>query len=128
MGLISGLLLLPITAPVRGFEFLLEQMRDQADSVLRDEGRAFAELIDLGMRHAAGQLDDTEFAEQESELLARLDAIREEREQLLEDESYDDDAWDDDEPSDADDASADDDSPPIDGEPVDAGDSVEDER
>ncbi len=79
MGLISGLLLLPVTAPARSFRFLIEQLRDEADSVMNDEGRAFAELIDASMRHSAGQLSDAEFAEQESALLARLNAIREER-------------------------------------------------
>lgn len=83
MGLISGLLLLPVTAPVRGFRLLLEHLRDQAEAALRDEGRAFAELIDLSMRHHAGQLSDAEFAEQEAALLERLSSIREYREELL---------------------------------------------
>jgi hypothetical protein len=83
MGLLSGLLLLPITGPVHGFRFILERLREEAESVLRDEGRAFAELIDLSMRHSAGQLSDAEFAEQEAELLERLNSIREYRDELL---------------------------------------------
>ena len=83
MGLITGLLLLPVTGPVRSFRFLLERIRDEAEAVLRDEGRAFAELIDLGMRHSAGQLSDADFAEQEKELLERLSSIREYRGELL---------------------------------------------
>ena len=83
MGLISGLLLLPITGPVHGFRLFLERLRDEAEAVLHDEGRAFAELIDLSMRHDAGQLSDAEFSAQESELLERLNSIREYRNDLL---------------------------------------------
>ncbi len=83
MGIIGGLLLLPITGPVRGFRFLMERLRDEAEAALLDEGRTFAELIDLSMRRNAGQLSDAEYAEQEAELLGRLNTIREYREELL---------------------------------------------
>lgn len=83
MGLVSGLLLLPITGPVHGFRLLLERLRDEAESVLHDEGRAFAELIDLSMRHNAGLLSDAAFAEQEVVLLERLSSIRDYRDALL---------------------------------------------
>ena len=83
MGLISGLLLLPIMGPVHGFRFVLERLHEDAEAALRDEGRAFAELIDLSMRHAAGQLTDAEFAEQESAMLERLSTLREYRDGLL---------------------------------------------
>jgi hypothetical protein len=87
MGLLSGLLLLPITGPVHGFWFVLERLREDAEAALRDEGRAFAELIDLSMRHGAGQLSDEEFARQEAALLERLSSIREYRDELLHGES-----------------------------------------
>jgi len=83
MGLIGGLLLLPVTGPVWAFRSLLERLRDEAEAALRDEGRAFAELIDLSMRHNAGQLSDAEFDEQEAALLERLSSIREYRDELL---------------------------------------------
>ena len=96
MGVVTGLLLLPITGPVQGFRLLVERLRDEAESVLHDEGRAFAELIDLSMRHNAGLLSDDAFAEQETVLLERLSTIREYRDDLLhgerheeEDESFD---------------------------------------
>jgi hypothetical protein len=83
VGAITGLLLFPVMAPVWGFRLLLEQLREEAEAVLRDEGRAFAELIDLSMRHNTGQLSDAEYAEQEAELLERLSSIREYRNELL---------------------------------------------
>ena len=85
MGVVTGLLLLPITGPVQGFRLLVERLRDEAESVLHDEGRAFA-----------GLLSDDAFAEQETVLLERLSTIREYRDDLLhgerheeEDESFD---------------------------------------
>jgi len=83
MGLVTGLLLLPITGPIHGFRLFLERLRDEAEAVLHDEGRAFAELIDLSMRHDAGQLSDAEFSAQEAELLERLSSMRDYREDLL---------------------------------------------
>jgi hypothetical protein len=91
MGAITGLLLAPFMAPVWGFRFLLERLRDEAEAVLRDEGRAFAELIELSMRHSSGQLTDAQYAEQESQLLERLNSIREYRHELLHGESVEDD-------------------------------------
>ena len=83
MGLVTGLLLLPFTAPAHGFRFFLERIRDEAEAALLDEGRAFAELVDLSMRRNTGQLSDGEFEAQEAELLERLSSIREYREELL---------------------------------------------
>ena len=102
IGVVTGLLLLPITGPVRGFRFMLARLRDEAEAVLRDVGREFAELIDLSMRHNAGQLSDEEYVEQEAELLERLTAIREYWNELLypepdEDELIYADAYDDEE-------------------------------
>jgi hypothetical protein len=83
LGFVTGLLLFPLMGPVWGFRFVLERLRDEAEAVLRDEGRAFAEMIDLSLRHQAGQISDAEFAEQEAELLERLSSIRDYRDELL---------------------------------------------
>ena len=83
MGTIVWLLALPVMAPVMGFRLVLERLREEAEAVLYDEGRGFAELIDLSMRHSAGKLSDAEFAKQEEELLGRLSSIREYRDELL---------------------------------------------
>ena len=91
MGAITGLLLAPFLAPVWGFRFVLERLRDEAEAVLRDEGRAFAELIDLSMRHSTGQLTDAQYTEQEAVLLERLSTIREYRHDLMHNGSIEDD-------------------------------------
>lgn len=59
-----------------GLRFLLERLRDEADAVLYDQGRAFAELSELSLRRSAGQISDVEYVEQETQLLDRLSAIR----------------------------------------------------
>jgi hypothetical protein len=92
--MITTLLFLPFMAPVWGFKFVIQRLSDEAEAVLRDEGRGFAELIDLSMRHKAGKLTDAEFAEQETALLQRLATIRDYKEELLRGEVDDDaDEW-----------------------------------
>ena len=88
MGLLGGLLLLPLSGPVWGFRLFLERLREEADAVLYDEGRSFGELIDLSMRHKAGKLTDDEFAQQEAAVLDRLRSMRDYRDELLEAEQY----------------------------------------
>jgi hypothetical protein len=83
MSAITGLLLLPVMAPVWGFRFVLERLGDEADAVMHDEGRAFAELIELSMRRGSGQLSDEAYAEQETALLERLSSIREYHDEML---------------------------------------------
>jgi gas vesicle protein GvpG len=95
MGAIAQLLLLPVMAPVWGFRFVLERLRDEADAVLQDEGRAYAELLQLSMRHNAGELSDAEYAEQEADLLERLDAMREYQNELMDAQWDEDDAGED---------------------------------
>ena len=83
MGTLATVLLLPLMGPVWGLRFIIERVHEEAEAVMRDEGRAFAELVELSMRRSQGQLSDDEYAAQETELLARLGAIREYRDELL---------------------------------------------
>jgi hypothetical protein len=91
--MITELLLAPFMAPVWGFRFLIDKLHEEADAVLRDEGRAFAELVNLSMRRTTGQLTDDEYAEQEAELLDRLSAIRDYKNELLAQDEDADDDW-----------------------------------
>lgn len=75
MGLL-GVLMLPVTGPVWGFRMIAEKLCAEAEAVAHDEGRGFAELLDLSMRRNAGRISDAEYAEQEAALLERLSAIR----------------------------------------------------
>src|SRR5215212_6205542 len=88
MGLLSGLLLLPITGPVHGLRFVLEQIQAQADAELLDEGRVEAELMTLSLRHDLGEISDAEYESQETALLEQLNAIRAYKEGLIESDTY----------------------------------------
>lgn len=76
MGLLSGLLLFPITGPVYGLKFVLEQIQAQVDAQLLDEGQVMADLMTIGLQHELGEISDEEYASQEDALLEQLNAIR----------------------------------------------------
>jgi hypothetical protein len=75
MGLISGLLLLPL-APVRGTVWIAEQLLEQAEGELNDEGTIRAQLMEIDRAREAGEIGEAEAAEAEDILLARLIAAR----------------------------------------------------
>jgi len=84
MGLLSGLLLFPITGPVYGLTFILEQIQAQVDAQLLDEGQVIAALMSIGMQHEAGEISTEEYASQEAALLEQLNAIRAYKASLVE--------------------------------------------
>ena|SRR5687767_7252283 len=84
MGLLSGLLLFPITGPVYGLKFVLEQIQAQVDAQLLDEGQVMADLMSVGMQHEMGEISDEEYASQEAALLDQLNAIRAYKASLVE--------------------------------------------
>jgi hypothetical protein len=76
MGLLSGLLLFPLTGPVYGLKFVLEQIQAQVDAQMLDEGRVMSDLMTIGMQHETGEISEEEYASQEAALLDQLNAIR----------------------------------------------------
>ncbi len=79
MGLLTGLLLLPVTGPVKGLTFVLERIRDEAESQLGTEDRLQTELLHLAIRYEQGEISDTEYLEQETILLDQLNRLRTDR-------------------------------------------------
>jgi hypothetical protein len=75
MGLITGLLLLPL-APVRGTVWLAERIQEQAEGELYDESAIHARLMELQAAHEAGEIDEEELALAEDALLERLITAR----------------------------------------------------
>jgi len=75
MGLISGLLLLPL-APVRGTVWIAERIYEQAESEYYDEGTIRAQLMEIEAAREAGEIDEATAAEAEDILLERLIAGR----------------------------------------------------
>lgn len=74
MGLLSDLLLLPITGPARGLVFILEQIQDEVNAELADEDRIEDELMVLNLRYESGELPEDEYLTQEEAILERIDA------------------------------------------------------
>ena len=62
MGLISGLLLLPL-APVRGTVWIAEKIYEQAESEFYDERAIRAQLMELDRARQAGEIDEQTAAE-----------------------------------------------------------------
>ena len=92
MGLLSRLLLLPVTGPVRGLRFIAEQVKEEVDAEL-DPGRraqqVHAELIDLSVRRDLGQISEDEYVAQEVALLGQLNALQADQEALRESDTHD---------------------------------------
>jgi hypothetical protein len=82
MGLLTGLLLLPVTGPVRGLQFIVEQIKAEADAALLDERRIQAELMRLSLSHDLGEISTDEYQELETLLLEQLNAVRAYRDEL----------------------------------------------
>lgn len=71
MGLFTGLLTLPL-APVRGVAWVADQVAQEAERELYDEGRIRAEFIQLEFEAEEGKLSPEEVAAREDDLLRRL--------------------------------------------------------
>lgn len=93
MGLLTDLLLLPITGPVKGLAFIAQQVLDAAEAGLVDENQVQGELMTLSMQRDAGQISEEEYEAYETELLDLLDAMRIYRESMMEDEMQSLEAW-----------------------------------
>ena len=98
MGLLSDLLLFPITGPVYGLKFVLEQIQAQVDAQLLDEGQVMSNLMTIGLQHEMGEISDEEYAQQEAALLEQMNAIRAYKASLIEAEAASDPAYDGDAP------------------------------
>src|SRR5690606_30862462 len=88
VGLLLGLLTLPVSGPVRGTIWVAEQVQAAAERSWYDEGAVRRELAELDDRHEAGEIGDEEYEEAADALIDRLlaAAAREEGEDLAGDE------------------------------------------
>jgi hypothetical protein len=76
MPFLTRLLLFPITGPIRGMTFILEQIRDQAYAEMPSEEQIEAIWIDASIRRDAGEISDEEYEEIENNLIEQLNALR----------------------------------------------------
>ena len=76
------LLTAPLTAPLAGFRFILNQIEEMAEHELYDEDRIREELLELQLRLDEGDITEAEYAEQEADVMARLRVAREYRQAI----------------------------------------------
>jgi hypothetical protein len=69
------LLFWPVTLPVRGFLFVLEQIREAADRELFDPETCRRRLLQLEMLHELGELSDEAYQARWAELAGRLEQL-----------------------------------------------------
>ncbi|HEU5201106.1 MAG TPA: gas vesicle protein GvpG [Ktedonobacterales bacterium] len=87
MGLLSDLLLLPVTGPARGLLFIAERIKEQVDEERLGEISAIEDsLMSLSVRYELGELSDQAYADEEDALLERLNEVRNEQEDWLDTE------------------------------------------
>ena len=70
------LLTAPVSVPLLGFKFILEQIRQVAERELFDEDRIREDLLLLQLRLEEGEITEEEYVAQEAEIMARLRAAR----------------------------------------------------
>ncbi len=82
MGLISNILLFPVTGPIAGIRWTLGKVQQVAEEELTDDSAVKQELMELQMQLELGDIDDEEYVRREAELMQRLREIRAWRERL----------------------------------------------
>ena len=75
------LLTAPVTLPVSGVRFILDQIAQMAERELLDEDRIREDLLLLQLRLEEGEITEAEYAYQEADIMERLRAARQYREQ-----------------------------------------------
>ena len=83
MGLISDVLLFPITGPYKGFRGILGNIQAQVEAEMMDDGKVQAQLLELDIRHEAGQISDEDYETQKNALVEKLNQIRNYKQQAM---------------------------------------------
>jgi hypothetical protein len=82
MGLLTKVLFFPVTGPVAGIRWSLNQVMQVAEEELTDDTPVKQELMELQMKLELGDITDDEYVEQEAVLMGRLREVRAWRERL----------------------------------------------
>jgi hypothetical protein len=76
------LLSLPISLPIAGVRFCLDQVLEMAEAELMDDSAVREELLLLQLQLEEGEITEEEYVEHEAVLMQRLREIRAYREEL----------------------------------------------
>jgi len=82
VGILSKVLLFPVTGPVAGIRWSLNQVQKVVEEELTDDEPVKRELMELQMKLELGDIDDEEYVRREADLMVRLREIRAWRERL----------------------------------------------
>lgn len=82
MGLLTNILLFPISGPVAGIKWSLNKVMQVAEEEITDDSGIKQELMELQMQLELGDITDDEYVEREAVLMQRLREVREWRERL----------------------------------------------
>jgi hypothetical protein len=82
VGLLSNLLLFPISGPVAGIKWSLRKVAQVVDEELTDDSAIKQELMELQMQLELGDIDDEEYVRREADIMLRLREVRAWRERL----------------------------------------------
>ena len=82
MGLLTKVLLFPVSGPVAGIRWSLGQVQKVVEEELTDDEPVKRELMELQMKLELGDIDDDEYVRQEADLMLRLREVRAWRERL----------------------------------------------
>ena len=78
---LTNILTFPILGAPRMVHWIVKKIAETAEQDEMDEGKLQGELLELQMRYELGEIDDDEYAEQETAILDRLSAIRRAKEE-----------------------------------------------
>ena|ERR1043166_181959 len=82
MFLLDDILLLPLTAPVSAFEWIMKQIQTMANEELLNDQPWKERLIELQMRLELGEISEEEYAVKEAQVFRALREIRARKEEM----------------------------------------------
>ena len=80
-GLLANILTFPVLGAPRMIHWVAKKLAEAAEQDEMDEGKLQGELLELQIRYELGEINDDEYAEQETAILDRLSAIRRAKEE-----------------------------------------------
>jgi len=78
---LTDILTFPIFGAPRMVHWVAKKIAETVEQDEMDEGKLQGELLELQMRYELGEIDDDEYAEQETAILDKLSAIRRAKEE-----------------------------------------------
>ena len=79
--LLTNILAFPILGAPIMVHWVAQKLVEAAEQEALDEGKLQGKLLELQMQYELGEIDDEEYAKQETAILERLNAIRKAKEE-----------------------------------------------